>query len=133
MMDDVVEGEMHCAKCKFRLSRRTLYMNGIGHGTNETEPCPNGCGPLWPVTWRMLATELGERLEEYFTELVVLRERVSVGTSELVDIDPLKKKMNSPTFDNDDQMPLELEAYNKGWNNCLDELNTKYNLTKKVW
>lgn len=49
---DLVPGKMRCAKCKFGLTRVTLYTgNGaVGAGGNETEPCPNGCGPLWPVT-----------------------------------------------------------------------------------
>lgn len=47
-------GVMRCAKCQFRLIRNVLYAQtgNIGVGTSETEPCPNGCGPLWPVTWK---------------------------------------------------------------------------------
>lgn len=47
-------GVMRCAKCQFRLIRNVLYAQtgDIGVGTSETEPCPNGCGPLWPVTWK---------------------------------------------------------------------------------
>jgi hypothetical protein len=40
----------------------------VGPGTNETEPCPNGCGPLWPQTWRDEARDLGERLEALWNE-----------------------------------------------------------------
>lgn len=39
-----------------------------------------------------------------------------------VDVEALKKRMNNPTFDDDDEMPLEIEAYNHGWNDCIDEL-----------
>jgi hypothetical protein len=68
-------GEMRCAKCKFKLFRRTLYVKSgaIGPGTNETEPCPNGCGPLWPVTWKEAAWEMGDRLEAMFAELQAAR------------------------------------------------------------
>lgn len=47
-------GVMRCAKCEFRLIRNVLFAQSgnIGAGTSETEPCPNGCGPLWPVTWQ---------------------------------------------------------------------------------
>jgi hypothetical protein len=67
---DVVPGVMHCAKCKFQLIRTNLYFgNGTtGPGDNKTEPCPNGCGPLWPVSWKQQAMELGERLEEVWKE-----------------------------------------------------------------
>lgn len=60
-----VPGEMHCAKCKFTLIRTNLYVqNGTtGPGNNETEPCPNGCGPLWPETWERSAREAWSRLE----------------------------------------------------------------------
>jgi len=68
---EFVPGAMRCAKCNFRLQRTNLYMQSgtTGPGGNETEPCPNGCGPLWPVTWRQEAHELGERLEAQFEEL----------------------------------------------------------------
>ncbi len=63
---DIVPGMMYCAKCKFCLTRRTLYVQSgnVGSGTNETEPCPNGCGPLWPMTWKMLCDDYEERLVE---------------------------------------------------------------------
>ena len=32
---------------------------------NSTEPCPNGCGPLWRRTEREAGNELAERCEEY--------------------------------------------------------------------
>lgn len=54
-----IPGVMRCAKCAFRLVRTILYMGSgtAGPGGNETEPCPNGCGPLWPVTWEEDARE----------------------------------------------------------------------------
>ena len=56
---DLVPGVVHCARCNFRLTRVTLYMgNGaIGPGGSETEQCPNGCGPMWPVTWKQEAED----------------------------------------------------------------------------
>ena len=56
---DIVPGMMSCAKCNFVLTRTTFYMgNGTtGPGDNKTEPCPNGCGPLWPLTWRRMAED----------------------------------------------------------------------------
>jgi len=66
---NLVPGQMHCARCKFQLTRTVLYMgNGaVGSGDSKTEPCPNGCGPLWPVTWEQAAREAwatGEALFE---------------------------------------------------------------------
>lgn len=47
-------GVMRCAKCSFRLIRNALHVQsgGISAGDSQSEPCPNGCGPLWPVTWQ---------------------------------------------------------------------------------
>ncbi|URI11031.1 hypothetical protein MW290_18860 [Aquincola tertiaricarbonis] len=65
---DVVPGRMRCAKCQFELTRVTLYVNTgeAGAGGNETEPCPNGCGPLWPVTWEQEARSCWKTSEALF-------------------------------------------------------------------
>lgn len=69
-----VPGVMRCAKCSFVLHRVTLHAlsGGVSAGGNETEPCPNGCGPLWPMTWRQQAEELQERAEEQLARAVAL-------------------------------------------------------------
>lgn len=61
----LVPGVMECAKCHFYLVRTNLYVNDgtYGPGDNKTEPCPNGCGPLWPVTWKQQADEMMARCE----------------------------------------------------------------------
>lgn len=71
----VVPGVMRCAKCEFRLQRVNLYVgNGtVGAGDNKTEPCPNGCGPLWPVTWEQEARECWNLLEAQFEKLQVAK------------------------------------------------------------
>lgn len=63
-------GVMRCAKCEFELTRITLYMgNGaVGPGDSATEPCPNGCGPLWPVTWEARARDAIATSERFFDE-----------------------------------------------------------------
>ncbi len=65
---DLVPGVVHCARCNFRLNRVTLYMgNGaIGPGGSETEQCPNGCGPMWPVTWKQEAEDAYKTAESQF-------------------------------------------------------------------
>lgn len=68
---DLVPGVMHCAKCKFQLNRVTLCVSdGNAYaGDNKTEPCPNGCGPLWPVTWEQEARNCWKALEEMHERL----------------------------------------------------------------
>lgn len=65
---DIVPGVMRCARCKFKLTRVNLYVNSgtTGAGNSQTEPCPNGCGPLWPVTWEQEAREGYETMERLF-------------------------------------------------------------------
>lgn len=71
-----VPGVMRCAKCKFRLHRITLYMGdgSVGAGDNKTEPCPNGCGPLWSCTWKDEATENLSIGETQVAEIARLKE-----------------------------------------------------------
>ena len=48
-----VPGQWRCAKCKFVVHKMVLCAStgNVGVKTDtKTEPCPNGCGPLWPVT-----------------------------------------------------------------------------------
>ena len=69
---ELVPGVMHCAKCKFQLNRVTLCVSdGNAYaGNNKTEPCPNGCGPLWPVTWEQEAKNCWKALEEMHERLM---------------------------------------------------------------
>ena len=72
---DLVPGVMRCAKCAFQLHRVTLYVRSgtTGAGDSDTEPCPNGCGPLWPVTWRQWAEEAQEYAQRLQGELDALK------------------------------------------------------------
>lgn len=58
-VSDIVPGKMHCAKCDFSVLRTVLNVStGNAYaGNNKTEPCPNGCGPLWPITWEQEARD----------------------------------------------------------------------------
>lgn len=71
----IVPGSMKCAKCSFGLMRVNLYVrNGTtGPGDNATEPCPNGCGPLWPETWEQAARDAWKTAEKTFDELAAMR------------------------------------------------------------
>ena len=56
---DLYPGVMRCAKCDFQLVRAVLSVQSgqIHAGDSKTEPCPNGCGPLWPVTYKEYAKQ----------------------------------------------------------------------------
>lgn len=73
-----IPGQMHCAKCKFQLTKKVLCMDSgtIGAGDNKTGPCPNGCGPLWPVTWKQADQENQEIIGRLCDEQRELRAQV---------------------------------------------------------
>lgn len=59
-----VPGLWKCAKCKFSLTARVLYVQSGTVGANERpQDCANGCGPMWRVTERDAGNELCDRLE----------------------------------------------------------------------
>lgn len=91
--NDLVPGELHCAKCKFRLSKRVLNMQaGTVHcGTSKTEPCPNGCGLLWPITWEQEAREGYLLVDQLFNRAIAAEESCRKLTAEL-------NAQNGPTF-----------------------------------
>lgn len=65
---NLVPGKMHCARCRFSLIRKSLYVQSgtVGAGGSETEPCPNGCGPLWPITWEQEARDCYKLMDDLF-------------------------------------------------------------------
>jgi len=62
---DVVPGVMRCDGCKFELTRMNLNVNvgTVTAGDLAPEPCPNGCGPLRPTTWRERANDAMDAAE----------------------------------------------------------------------
>lgn len=49
---DRAPGQMRCPRCNFH-----LVLSALSDGGAQSEPCLNGCGPLWPITWREEAQE----------------------------------------------------------------------------
>ncbi|EKT4107929.1 hypothetical protein QEG46_003951 [Stenotrophomonas maltophilia] len=78
---DLVPGIVRCAKCAFQLHRTNLYVQSgtVGAGDSKTEPCPNGCGPLWPVTWETWAREGWAEAERLHLENAALSAQPSPG------------------------------------------------------
>ncbi|OWB46494.1 hypothetical protein [Stenotrophomonas maltophilia] len=78
---DLVPGIVRCAKCSFQLHRTNLYLQSgtVGAGDSKTEPCPNGCGPLWPVTWETWSREGWAEAERLHLENAALSAQPSLG------------------------------------------------------
>ena len=49
------QAKPHCAKCKFRLSKRSINVDvdTMAAGDNTAELCPNGCGQLYPIAYQL--------------------------------------------------------------------------------
>ncbi|EAT6751320.1 ead/Ea22-like family protein [Salmonella enterica] len=75
----IAPGIMRCAGCGFVLTKNNINMAAgtITAGDNNTEPCPNGCGPLWPVTWKEQALQMRDDSEQWFEELQQSRQRIA--------------------------------------------------------
>lgn len=113
----LVPGVLHCAKCSFQLTKTNLYMASgtTGPGDIKTEPCPNGCGPLCPVTWEQWSREIGVQLDRYFDEAKEMKAKLSKPV-----VLPLKSsdaELNPREYPN-------LANYGLGYNDAIDECAT---------
>jgi len=63
--DLYVPGLWRCAKCGFHLVQANLNARdgSVTHRDAPGDKCPNDGAPLWRVTWKEQAQELGARLE----------------------------------------------------------------------
>lgn len=75
----IAPGIMRCTGCGFVLTKNNINMAAgtITAGDSNTEPCPNGCGPLWPVTWKEQALQMRDSSEHWFEELQQSRQRIA--------------------------------------------------------
>ncbi|MES2415150.1 MAG: hypothetical protein V4614_15190 [Pseudomonadota bacterium] len=71
MPSNFVPGRMRCAKCEFGLTKTVLCMadGGMYAAKHESEPCPNGCGPLEAVTWEQEARDGWKSCESMFERM----------------------------------------------------------------
>lgn len=68
-----VPGHLECKKCGCLLISKTMYMKSGTIGmNNKPETCPNGCGPMWKVTWQDHSKKLAEQAEKMFEKIRIL-------------------------------------------------------------
>ena len=86
---DLVPGVMRCAKCEFQLVRQVLAVNlgEVFAGDSKTEPCPNHCGPLWPVTWKQYAQQAMDAAESMADRAFAAEKEVKQLRGELSALD----------------------------------------------
>jgi len=47
-----VPGQLRCKKCGCSVIKQTLYMKSGSVGVDRSpDDCPNGCGPMWRISW----------------------------------------------------------------------------------
>lgn len=56
-------GEWRCAKCSLRLTAKVIASSGLGMD-EKPQQCPNDCGPMWRVTEREYADQVGRAAEQ---------------------------------------------------------------------
>lgn len=84
-----VPGTWHCAKCGFVVQKMILdaHTGAVGVKPDTvTEPCPNGCGPLWPQTERARANALYDDANRFLDERDALRKEVAELRAENADL-----------------------------------------------
>ena len=103
---NVVPGVMRCAKCSFELIRVALCAaDGQAYaGGNETEPCPNGCGPLWPVTWEERARSAEQTCEHFMDRAIAAEKRLEQMKPKAVDGESSDQDQAAPAAASRDQM-----------------------------
>lgn len=89
----IAPGIMRCAKCSFVLTKNSINMSAgtITAGDSKSEPCPNGCGPLWPVTWREQALQARDDSEQWFEDLQAAKARITELESRTVKLPALPR------------------------------------------
>jgi len=60
---NLAPGVLHCAKCELHAT-----LIGKAYTQAKEDGCPNGCGPLWPLTWDQHVQRLEARIAELQTE-----------------------------------------------------------------
>ena len=77
-MTDYVPGMLRCAKCSFTgfFSSLNLDNGTVTAAKPAYDTCPNGCGPLWQVSERDYRIELGEQMEQAFTEKMEIEKQL---------------------------------------------------------
>ncbi|ONN64800.1 hypothetical protein [Herbaspirillum sp. VT-16-41] len=56
---NLAPGVLHCAKCGLHAT-----LIGKAFAQAKEDGCPNGCGPLWPLTWDQHVQRLEARIAE---------------------------------------------------------------------
>ncbi|MDK1885855.1 hypothetical protein MKR03_06745 [Klebsiella sp. K5-210] len=75
----VAPGILRCTECSFVQTKNiiSLTVDTITTVESESEPCPNGCGQLQPITWKALAIQLMFTTKQGLSDLLEAKNRIA--------------------------------------------------------
>lgn len=75
----IAPGILRCTECSFVLTKNIISVTAdtITTVESESEPCPNGCGQLQPVTWKALAIQLMFTTKQGLSDLLEAKKRIA--------------------------------------------------------
>ncbi|HHZ7594378.1 TPA: hypothetical protein ACWMCL_002198 [Klebsiella pneumoniae] len=81
----IAPGILRCTKCSFVQTKNIISVtaDAITTVSSESEPCPNGCGPLQPATWKALAIQLMFTTKQGLSDLLEAKKRIEELESDL--------------------------------------------------
>ncbi|EOY5009938.1 TPA: hypothetical protein ACPY23_000510 [Klebsiella oxytoca] len=79
---------LRCTECAFVQTKNIISVTAdtITTGNSESEPCPNGCGQLQPVTWKALAIQLMFTTKQGVSDLLETKKRIAELESHTVTV-----------------------------------------------
>ncbi|MDA5091458.1 hypothetical protein PGN04_26830 [Klebsiella quasipneumoniae subsp. quasipneumoniae] len=75
----VAPGILRCTECSFVQTKNIISVTAdtITTVESESEPCPNGCGQLQPVTWKALTIHLMFTTKQGLSDLLAAKNRIA--------------------------------------------------------
>ncbi|HBW6841818.1 MULTISPECIES: hypothetical protein [Klebsiella pneumoniae complex] len=76
---DIAPGILRCTECSFVQTKNIISVTAdtITTVESESEPCPNGCGQLQPVTWKALAIQLMFTTKQGVSDFLESKKRIA--------------------------------------------------------
>lgn len=75
----IAPGILRCTECSFVQTKNIISVTAdiITTVESESEPCPNGCGQLQPVTWKALAIQLMFTTKQGVSDFLEAKKRIA--------------------------------------------------------
>ncbi|MEJ0233159.1 hypothetical protein Q0L23_28690 [Klebsiella michiganensis] len=119
----IAPGILRCTECSFVLTKNIISVTAdtITSVESESEPFPNGCGQLQPVTWKALAIQLMFTTKQGVSDLLEAKKRIAELESRTV---KLPAERFCPAEYAGSQLWSETEVWNQAISACNGALRT---------